>query len=67
MASPNSSDTRLGRLLSSRWRHLVTLVPLGAVVGLGVGVIFRDILYGLGIGVAFGGAFGLMFALRNPS
>ena len=53
-------------LRTSRWRHLLTLVPLGAGVGLIMGLLFRDVLYGLGIGAAFGSAFGLMFALRNP-
>ena len=53
-------------LRTSRWRHLLTLVPLGAGVGLIIGWIFRDVLYGLGVGTAFGAAFGLMFALRNP-
>jgi uncharacterized membrane protein len=57
----------LSRLLASRWRHLVWLTPLGALVGLGFGFLFRDILYGVVIGCALGFLFGLMFVVRNPS
>ena len=50
------------KLSTSRWRHLLILVPLGTLVGLFMGWLFKDILYGVGIGLAFGVVFGLMFA-----
>jgi len=57
----------LGRLLASRWKHLIRLIPMGAVVGLVFGYIFKDVLYGLLIGCAFGSLLGLMFAARNAA
>lgn len=57
----------LHRLRSSRWKHLVRLVPMGALVGLAVGLIFQDVLYGLAVGCVLGLLLGLMFAARNPS
>ncbi|MEW5825855.1 MAG: hypothetical protein AB1778_03405 [Candidatus Bipolaricaulota bacterium] len=50
----------------SRWRHLATLLPLGAAVGFLAGLGFSDVLSGLGIGVGFGLLYGLWFAFRNP-
>jgi len=40
---------------------------LGAATGLAVGVIFRDVLFGIGAGAALGALFGLLLAVRNPS
>jgi len=57
----------LGRLLASRWKHLMRLVPLGAVVGLVFGYVFKDILYGLSAGCVIGLLFGIMLVVRNPS
>ncbi len=57
----------LSRLLVSRWKHVIRLVPLGAVVGLVVGFLFHDLLYGLFAGCVFGLLLGLMLAVRNPS
>ena len=57
----------LSRLLASRWKHLIRLVPLGAVVGLVFGLLFHDLLYGLFAGCVFGLLLGLMLAVRNPS
>ncbi len=51
---------------SSRFRHLYTLVPLGGGVGLVIGLIFRDITFGVLIGAGFGLLYGLLFAIRNP-
>jgi hypothetical protein len=53
-------------LLRSRWRHALILIPLGAVVGLVVGILFRDVAFGVGVGAAFGVGLGLLFAARNP-
>jgi len=55
------------RVRSSRWRHIVWLLPLGAGVGLIVGLLFRDVLFGLAAGAALGAAFGLLLAIRNPT
>ena len=55
------------RLRSSRWRHVLTMLPLGAAIGLVIGLIFRDLLFGVGVGAALGCAFGLLLAVRNPS
>ena len=57
----------LSRLLASRWKHLIRLIPMGAVVGLIAGYFFEDILYGLLIGCVFGALLGLMFAARNAA
>ena len=57
----------LSRLLASRWKHLIRLVPLGAIVGLVFGHFFRDLLYGLLAGCVIGFLFGLMLAVRNPA
>jgi uncharacterized membrane protein len=57
----------LARVLASRWRHLVWLTPLGAVVGLGFGVLFHDVVYGLLVGCALGLLFGFMFVVRHAS
>ena len=53
-------------LSSSRWRHLLTLIPLGALVGLAVGWAFDDLAFGVLVGIGFGTAFGLLLAVRNP-
>ena len=53
-------------LTSSRWRHVLCLVPLGLLVGLVVGWIFRDLWFGVAVGGGLGTAFGLLLALRNP-
>lgn len=57
----------LNRLLGSRWKHVIRLIPMGAVVGLVAGYFFEDILYGLLIGCVFGALLGLMFAVRNAA
>jgi len=56
----------LSRLLATRWRHVILLLPLGAVVGLAMGAIFRDLWFGLGVGALLGALFGLLLAIRNP-
>jgi uncharacterized membrane protein len=53
-------------LLRSRWRHVLILVPLGAVVGLLIGFLFRDLSFGVAVGAGFGVGFGLLLAARNP-
>ena len=55
------------RLLNSRWKHLIRLIPMGAGVGLVFGYLFQDVLYGLLIGCVFGFLLGLMFAVRNAA
>ena len=57
----------LSKLLASRWKHLIRLVPLGAIVGIAFGLLFRDLVYGLLAGCIIGFLFGLMMAARNPS
>ena len=57
----------LSKLLASRWRHPVRLIPLGVVVGFAFGLLFQDLLYGLLAGSVIGLLFGLMMAVRNPS
>ena len=57
----------LNRLLVSRWKHLIRLIPMGVFVGLVTGYFFEDILYGLLIGGLFGLLLGLMFAVRNAA
>jgi hypothetical protein len=42
------------------------LVPLGAGIGLVLGLLWRDVAFGVGVGAAFGAGFGLLFAVRNP-
>lgn len=54
------------RLTGSRWRHVLTLLPLGVLVGLLVGWGFDDLVFGVLVGGVFGAAFGLLFAVRNP-
>jgi len=36
------------------------------MIGLAVGWIFQDLLFGVAVGGALGVAFGLLLALRNP-
>ena len=55
------------RLMSSRWKHLVRLISLGAIVGLVVGYFFQDIRYGLLVGCVFGLLLGFMFSIRNAA
>jgi len=55
-----------GSRLASRWRHLLFLLPLGLAIGLAVGWIFEDLLFGVAVGGGMGVAFGLLLALRNP-
>ena len=47
------------RLLRTRAKHLVVLLPLGLVVGTAVGAIFGDVrfgvLAGLGLGIVLSG------------
>ena len=57
----------LTKLLNSRWKHLIRLIPMGAVVGLVFGYLFHDLWYGLLIGCVFGFLLGLMFAVRNAA
>lgn len=54
--------SRLGR-----WRHIVVLVPLGLAVGAAAGFGFDDVLFGVGVGAAFGVIFGVLFAWRAPN
>lgn len=54
------------RVTGSRWRHALILVPLGAGIGLVVGLLFQDVAFGVGVGAAFGAGFGFLFAVRNP-
>ena len=54
------------RLAASRWRHVLFLIPLGLAIGLAIGWIFRDLLFGIAVGGGMGVAFGLLLALRNP-
>lgn len=56
----------MGRLRSSRFRHVLILVPLGALVGLAVGLIFHDEAYGVAVGAGIGAGLGLLLAVRNP-
>ena len=48
-----------------RWQHIVVLIPLGAVVGLLGGLIWNDLLFGVGVGAGFGVLYGLLLAVRN--
>jgi len=54
------------KLSTSRWRHLLILIPLGLGIGLAVGWIFRDLAFGVAVGGILGAAFGFLLALRNP-
>ena len=58
-------NLKMRRLLNSRWKHLIRLIPIGAIVGLVTGYFFHDLLYGLLIGCVFGAVLGLLFAVRN--
>ena len=55
-----------GSLRVSRWRHVLFLLPLGLVIGLAIGWIFEDLLFGVLMGGGMGVAFGLLLAVRNP-
>ncbi len=57
----------LSKLLASRWKYLIRLVPLGAIVGIVFGYLFHDLAYGLLAGSVIGLLFGLMLVVRNPS
>jgi hypothetical protein len=48
-----------------RWKHLVTLPPLGLAVGAVAGLIWDDFPFGLAAGAGFAVFFGLILALRN--
>ena len=54
------------KLFASRWRHVLVLIPLGLAIGLAIGWIFRDPVFGVAVGGGMGVAFGLLLALRNP-
>ena len=54
-------------LSTSRWRHILCLVPLGLLIGCAVGWIFRDLLFGAAVGGGLGVAFGFLLAVRNPT
>ena len=54
------------RLAASRWRHVLFLLPSGLLIGLAVGWIFEDLIFGVAVGGGMGVAFGLLLALRNP-
>ena len=57
----------LPKLLASRWRHVVILLPLGAAIGSIVGLLMRDLWFGARVGAILGGLFGLLLAIRNPT
>lgn len=46
-------------------RHFIFLVPIGSIVGLLAGIAFKDVLFGLGVGFAFGTALALLFTLQT--
>ena len=54
------------RLSGSRWRHIAILIPMGLAIGLAVGLIFQDLVFGVLAGGGMGAAFGLLLAVRNP-
>jgi len=56
----------LPRRSLGRWKHLVTLLPLGLAVGAIAGAIWHDLAFGLVAGAGFAVFYGLIFALRNP-
>jgi len=56
----------MSRLTTGRFRHLFILPPLGGGVGLLIGLLFRDITFGVLVGTGFGLLYGLLFAIRNP-
>lgn len=43
------------------------LLPLGVAVGAVAGFGFGDVLFAVGVGAAFGTAFGLLLAWRAPN
>ena len=45
--------------------HGLRLIPLGIVVGLGIGFAFSDPWIGLGIGAGFGAVWTVIFALQT--
>jgi hypothetical protein len=53
---------RYGRALV---RHGRILLPLGAAIGAGVGYLWKDLLFGLLVGIAFGAAWALLLALHT--
>jgi RsiW-degrading membrane proteinase PrsW (M82 family) len=55
----------LRRLQLGRWKHLVTLLPLGLALGTIGGLVGRDLLFGVAVGAGFAVLYGLLFALRN--
>jgi len=59
-------STARNRLLASRWRHVLFLVPLGLLIGAIAGWAFRDFLFGVGVGGVLGCFFGLLLVLRSP-
>jgi hypothetical protein len=46
-------------------RHFILLVPIGIGVGLAVGIVFDDVLFGLVVGTGFGIILGLLFTLQT--
>ena len=57
----------LSKLLASRWKHVIRLLPMGALIGLVFGLVFNDVAYGLLAGCVMGGLLGLLLVVRNPS
>ncbi len=55
----------MSRRSLGRWKHLVTLLPLGIAVGAIGGLVWHDLIYGLAVGAGFAVFYGLIFALRN--
>jgi hypothetical protein len=49
-----------------RWRHLAILVLLGAGVGFVIGLIFRDLGFGVAAGSVLGLLYGILLTIRNP-
>jgi len=56
----------MARITTGRFRHVLLLVPLGAGIGLLIGLVFRDLEFGALVGIGFGALYGLLLAIRNP-
>lgn len=56
----------MNKLTRSRFRHLLFLLPLGAGIGLLIGLVFGDLKFGVLVGTGFGTAYALLLTIRNP-